>query len=207
MTTLGQLAHQRHAVAARRSRRRPRRPAPARRTVGPAPARSRAARRVPEGALGLAKKIARAPRRPAAPRPAAASRAPRARDAAALRRSPPAPGTASRSDRARRCASPGPTNVRTAHGQDLVAAVAGDDLSRRDAVQPGRRVAERVGGGVGVAAQPLRLERADGLHHPRAGRVGVLVGVELDDLLARGRLSARGVAGHSLDVRRGPRRS
>ena len=79
----------------------------------------------------------------------------------------------------------------------LVAAVAGHDLIRLQA-KVLCRGPEQVGtGGVGVEAELFHLGPAHGVQHRRGGRVGALVGVELDVFLAL-RLLPRGVGGDSL---------
>jgi hypothetical protein len=82
--------------------------------------------------------------------------------------------------------------------EHLVRAVADEDLFRAHAVVPGERGLERVGVGVGVEAQAVAGGGADGLQHLRRGAAGVLVGVELDEVVELG-LFARHVGGQAVD--------
>jgi len=87
-------------------------------------------------------------------------------------------------------------------GEDFVRAVADEDLLRLEAVAPGERRLQGVGVGVGVQAQRLAGGGADRFERARRGAVGVLVGVELDQVVELG-LLARNIRGSG----RGRRRS
>ena len=78
----------------------------------------------------------------------------------------------------------------------LVAAVAGHDLIRLQAKVLCRGLEQVSTGGVGVEAELFHLGPAHGVQHRRGGRVGALVGVELDVFLVL-RLLPRGVGGDS----------
>ena len=86
-------------------------------------------------------------------------------------------------------------------GQHFVRAVADENLLWRHAVQPGDGGLEQIGVGIGVEAQAcgvgaeFRLNRRQ---HLGRGRVGVLVGVELDQVGDLG-LLARHVGGEGAD--------
>ena len=82
-------------------------------------------------------------------------------------------------------------------GQHFVRTIADEDLLRSHAVPPGDGRLEQVGVRVGVEAQARRVVaefRLDRRQHLGRGRVGVLVGVELDQVGDLG-LFARHVGG------------
>jgi len=76
----------------------------------------------------------------------------------------------------------------------FVAAVAGHDLAGLQPEVLGRRVQQLGTGRVGVEPQFFDLGAAHGVHYRRGGRVGALVGVQLDVFLIL-RLFAGGVRG------------
>jgi hypothetical protein len=85
--------------------------------------------------------------------------------------------------------------------QHLVRAVADEDLLRRHAMRAGDGRLEQVGVRVGVEAQACRIVaefRLDRRQHARRGRVGIFVGVELDQVGDLG-LLARHVRGEVAD--------
>ena len=82
--------------------------------------------------------------------------------------------------------------------EDLVGPVPHEDAVGLAAVAAGEAVAEAVEGRVGIEAEARRVEVAQRLLHLRGGRVGVLVGVELDDAPEL-RLLAGDVGGQGLD--------
>ncbi len=84
-------------------------------------------------------------------------------------------------------------------GEQLVGPVARHHLLRLDAVHPRRALAQRPAGGVGVEPEARPGRGAQGLDGPGRRRVGVLVGVQLDDALPGARLQARNVGGHRPD--------
>src|SRR5438552_1385047 len=53
---------------------------------------------------------------------------------------------------------------------------------------------------IGISPQQFRLDLRDRLHHLFTGRKRILIGIELDDALANGRLLSRRVTGHCPDV-------
>ena len=85
--------------------------------------------------------------------------------------------------------------------QHLVRAVADEDLLGIQPVHPGDALAQCGGAGVRVQAQPIGVAAQLGhqrIQHLRAGRVGVLVGVELDQVGQLGLLT-RHVGGELVD--------
>ncbi len=64
--------------------------------------------------------------------------------------------------------------------QNLVRAVANEHLLGRDVAAGRNRLAQACGVRIGIEAQPFR-GRGDRRQHVRRGRIGVLVGIELDD--------------------------
>src|SRR5205807_6554544 len=85
--------------------------------------------------------------------------------------------------------------------QDVVGAVADQDLIRRNPQDWSGGVAKRVAERLGVLSESIARQRfADGIEDSWRRRVGILVGVELD-VLAVARLLARNVAGHLQDIR------
>jgi hypothetical protein len=82
--------------------------------------------------------------------------------------------------------------------QHLVGAVAHEDVFRRHAVEAGDGLPEDIGAGVGIEAQGLARGHADGFQRPRRGRVGILVGVQLDQVLDL-RLLAGDIGGQGTD--------
>ncbi len=86
-------------------------------------------------------------------------------------------------------------------GQDVVGAIPNEDAVRINPQHAARGFAKRIPQRLWVLPQAVRCERgADRLEHPRAGRVGVLVGVELEDVRVVELLAGR-VARHCPDVR------
>ena len=84
--------------------------------------------------------------------------------------------------------------------EDLVGAVGHDDPFRRKTVNPGCFLAGGEAFGVGVSAQVGSRFFADGGDDLGGGRIGVLVGVELDEALRLGGLKTGHVSGHPGDV-------
>ena len=74
-------------------------------------------------------------------------------------------------------------------GQNLIRAVASDHLVSLQPVKLRDGAYQIIGGGIAVQAQILHLGAGDGLDHPRTGRIGALVGVQLDELAPPGLLA------------------
>src|SRR5690606_8671247 len=79
--------------------------------------------------------------------------------------------------------------------QEFVTAVGDDDVVCFHVVQRRQFAAQRQGRGRRVAAQVFHADRRQRSGYRRTGRIGVLVGVELDDIGPVG-LFTRGIALH-----------
>ena len=75
--------------------------------------------------------------------------------------------------------------------QHFIGAIADKHLGRRQTVVLRDTAAQRAGGRVRVAAQLVGIQRANRVEHPGGRRVGVFVGVELEQILKRRLLAGR----------------
>ncbi|MET3254321.1 hypothetical protein ABIA29_004565 [Bradyrhizobium japonicum] len=82
-------------------------------------------------------------------------------------------------------------------GQNLVGAVADEHLLGRNIAIRRDRLAQARGARIWIKAQPLPSRR-DRRQHARRGRIGILVGIELDDAILLG-LLARDVGRQRVD--------
>jgi hypothetical protein len=69
------------------------------------------------------------------------------------------------------------------HGQELIGAVANDDVLGPAIMQPGQFVAEQLGRGIGIKAQPSIYRGPNCRQDAGRGRIRILVRVELDQAL------------------------
>jgi len=83
-------------------------------------------------------------------------------------------------------------------GQHLVGAVAHEHLPGLEAVPGGDGLPEAGGGGVGVEPETVRGRFPDGLQGPGGGPIGVLVGIELHQVLQPGLLTGD-IGGEGVD--------